>query len=210
MAKNTWIHHYIFNTQYFNYRHGHRPGHGADSQPEWREGGARLPRALPLHHPRPLRHPRHGGADQAGARAVSHQAGAQGGAEQSGPRSLRPQAAEHHRHLELRGPGGHEDAELLHHQTAGAQAAGQHHGQAGGWRPRAEVEAGGEHRGADPGHGGHQELHQASHRQPPHLITHGKDTTLRQSVYQQYNWPLLHQTENISSFPGKIKQYIHT
>lgn len=187
MAKNTWIH--TFYTQYFNYRHGHRPGLGADRQPERREGGAGLPRALALHHPRPLRHPGYGGADQAGARAVSHQAGAPG-ARGPGLGSLRPQAAEHHRHLELRGPGGHEDAELLHHQAAGAQAAGQHHGQAGGGRPRAEVEAGGEHRGADPGHGGHQELHQASHRQPPHLITHGEATTC------QYNWPLLHQTEN--------------
>ena len=170
------MNHYIFNSQYFHCRHGHRPGRGADRQPERRQGGARLPRALALHHPRPLRDAGEHGADQAGARAVSHQAGAQAAA---GPRlrSLRPQAAQHHRDLQLRGPGGHEDAELLHGEAAGAQAAGQHNGQVGGWGRGAEVEAGPELRGQNPGDRGAQEL-QESHRQPPHLITHGEDPTL--------------------------------
>ena len=170
MAKNTCIIVYV-NSQYF--RHGHRPGLGADRQPERGQGGAHLPGALPLPHTRPLRDAGHCGADQDGARAVSHQAGAQAAAD-TGLWSLRPQAAQHHRDLNLRGPGGHEDTQLLHGEAAGAQAAGQHHGEAGERGRGAEVEAGPEQRGADPGHGGHQELHQEGHRQPPHFLTHGE------------------------------------
>ena len=137
MAKNT----VYFISQYF--RHGHRPGLGADRQPERGQGGARLPGALPLHHTRPLRDAGHCDADQDGARAVSHQAGAKAAAD---PRhwSLRPQAAQHHRDLQLRRPGGHEDPELLHSEAAGAQAASQHHGEAGDRGRGAEMEAGSE------------------------------------------------------------------